>query len=148
MLLVRRILAAVSFSSKLKVFVFLLMKDPVMESNIAYTENRPWGRFIILDESDAFKVKRIEVSPGKRLSYQRHTKRSEHWYVVAGTAKVTLDGTDRIVNALETVEIPAGAAHRVENPSETDLLVFIEVQTGSYFGEDDIERLSDDFGRA
>ncbi|MCW5950338.1 MAG: phosphomannose isomerase type II C-terminal cupin domain [Pyrinomonadaceae bacterium] len=119
-----------------------------MESNIAYTENRPWGRFIILDESDAFKVKRIEVSPGKRLSYQRHTKRSEHWYVVAGTAKVTLDGTDRIVNALETVEIPAGAAHRVENPSETDLLVFIEVQTGSYFGEDDIERLSDDFGRA
>jgi len=109
-------------------------------------EERPWGSFTILDEADNFKAKRIEVLPGKRLSYQRHSKRAEHWFVVSGTAKVTLNGEEILVNAGNAVDIPTGTAHRVENPG-TERLVFVEIQTGSYFGEDDIERLDDDFGR-
>jgi mannose-6-phosphate isomerase len=111
-------------------------------------ESRPWGRFVILDEGHDFKVKRIEVIPGKRLSYQRHQKRSEHWFVVRGTAKVTLNGNEILVPAGQAVDINREVAHRVENPHESEMLVFIEMQTGSYFGEDDIVRLEDDFGRA
>lgn len=111
-------------------------------------ETRPWGSFTILDESERFKVKRIEVLPGKRLSYQRHQKRSEHWYVVQGKAKVTLNDSEILVDTGHSIDISAGDAHRVENPNAAELLVFIETQTGSYFGEDDIERLDDDFGRA
>lgn len=111
-------------------------------------DERPWGSYTILDESDLFKVKRIEVSPGKRLSYQRHSKRAEHWFVVQGTAKITLNGREILVGTGESVDIPIGTAHRVENPHHTEKLVFIETQTGTYFGEDDIERLDDDFGRA
>ncbi len=110
-------------------------------------EQRPWGSFTILDEAENYKVKRIEVLPGKRLSYQRHGKRSEHWFVVQGTAKVTLNGSEILVRAGESVDIPVGTAHRVENPLDAETLVFIEAQTGTYFGEDDIERLEDDFGR-
>ncbi|KXK07072.1 MAG: mannose-6-phosphate isomerase [Acidobacteria bacterium OLB17] len=110
-------------------------------------EARPWGSFTILEEQDTYKVKRIEVLPGKRLSYQRHKQRSEHWFVIAGTAKVTLNGHESLVNEGNAVDIPAGTAHRVENPEAVGL-VFIEVQTGTYFGEDDIERIEDDFGRA
>ena len=110
-------------------------------------DRRPWGTFTVLDEADGFKVKRIEVLPGKRLSYQKHAKRAEHWVVVHGTAKVTLDDQDIIVKAGEAIDIGIGAAHRVENPGD-ETLVFIEVQRGSYLGEDDIVRLQDDFGRA
>ena len=110
-------------------------------------DRRPWGTFTVLDENDSYKVKRIEVLPGKRLSYQRHKLRAEHWYVVSGTAKVTLNGEEIIVNSGSDVDIEPGTAHRVENPDAEVDLVFIEVQTGSYFGEDDIERLEDDFGR-
>ena len=110
-------------------------------------EQRPWGSFTILDESDDYKVKRIEVLPGKRLSYQRHTHRAEHWYVVRGTAKVTLNGVEILVGSGSDLDVRVGDAHRVENPSDSELLAFIEVQTGDYFGEDDIERLEDDFGR-
>ena len=101
----------------------------------------------MLDERDDYKVKRIEVLPGKRLSYQKHAQRAEHWVVVNGTAKVTLDGEDIEVPSGQAIDIPIGAAHRVENPG-ADLLVFIEVQRGSYLGEDDIVRLQDDYGRA
>jgi mannose-6-phosphate isomerase len=119
------------------------------ENDITKTfDQRPWGSFTILDEGDDYKVKRIEVLPGKRLSYQRHTRRSEHWFIVRGTAKVTLNGVETLVNTFETVDIAVGDAHRVENPSENELLVFIETQTGDYFGEDDIVRLEDDFGRS
>lgn len=119
------------------------------ENDITKTfDQRPWGSFTILDEGDDYKVKRIEVLPGKRLSYQRHTRRSEHWFIVRGTAKVTLNGVETLVNTFETVDIAVSDAHRVENPSENELLVFIETQTGDYFGEDDIVRLEDDFGRA
>lgn len=111
-------------------------------------ETRPWGSFTILDESDTYKVKRIEVLPGKRLSYQRHSRRAEHWYVVHGTAKVTLNGVEILVSSGTAIDIACEDAHRVENPSENESLVFIETQTGDYFGEDDIVRLEDDFGRS
>src|SRR5688500_14868919 len=111
------------------------------------TDSRPWGRYVVLDEGLDFKVKRIEVIPGKRLSYQRHRKRSEHWFVVRGTAKVTLNGNEILVHAGEAVDIDREVAHRVENPHESELLIFIETQTGTYFGEDDIVRIEDDFGR-
>lgn len=109
-------------------------------------DRRPWGTFTVLDEGENFKVKRIEVLPGKRLSYQKHAQRAEHWFVVQGTAKVTLDDREIKVSAGEAIDIAVGSAHRVENPAE-ELLVFIEVQRGSYLGEDDIVRLQDDFGR-
>ena len=110
-------------------------------------DRRPWGSFTVLDEGDNFKVKRIEVLPGKRLSYQKHAQRAEHWVVVQGRAKVTLDGREIVLLTGEAIDIAIGSAHRVENPG-SDLLVFIEVQRGSYLGEEDIVRLQDDFGRA
>ncbi|HKO61256.1 MAG TPA: phosphomannose isomerase type II C-terminal cupin domain [Pyrinomonadaceae bacterium] len=110
-------------------------------------EDRPWGSFTVLDEADGFKVKRIEVLPGKRLSYQKHAQRAEHWVVVNGTAKVTLNDENVMVETGNAIDIAVGAAHRVENPGQ-ELLVFIEVQRGAYLGEDDIVRLQDDFGRA
>jgi len=90
--------------------------------------------------------KRIVVLPGQRLSYQRHDHRSEHWFVVAGSARVTLDGVDHQLSAGGAIDIPAGTAHRMENPGQ-DELVFIEVQHGAYFGEENIVRLQDDYGR-
>jgi len=121
------------------------MVEKVADNSPRFDE-RPWGNYMVLDEADGFKVKRIEVLPGKRLSYQKHAQRAEHWFVVAGTAKVTLDDAEIIVNAGEAIDIAVGAAHRVENPGE-ETLVFIEVQRGGYLGEDDIVRLQDDFGR-
>lgn len=111
------------------------------------SDQRPWGSYTVLDEGENYKVKRIEVLPKKRLSYQNHKRRAEHWFVICGTAKVTLNGREILVKAGESVDIPLGAKHRVEN-AEEELLVFIETQTGDYFGEDDIERFDDDFGRA
>jgi mannose-6-phosphate isomerase len=110
-------------------------------------DQRPWGTFTVLDEGEGFKVKRIEVFPGKRLSYQKHAQRAEHWVVVQGTAKVTIDNRETVVEAGQAIDIAIGAAHRVENPGAQTLL-FIEVQRGDYLGEDDIVRLQDDFGRA
>jgi mannose-6-phosphate isomerase len=101
----------------------------------------------VLDEGDGYKVKRIEVLPGKRLSYQKHSRRSEHWMIVAGEALVTLDGRQHRLKVGDYIDIPIGAAHRVENPSNTKL-IFIEIQRGDYLGEDDIVRLQDDYGRA
>lgn len=109
-------------------------------------DRRPWGTFTVLDDRDGFKVKRIEVLPGKRLSYQKHSQRAEHWFVVHGTAKVTINDREINVSAGNAIDIAIGDAHRVENPGN-ELLVFIEVQRGSYLGEDDIVRLQDDFGR-
>jgi mannose-6-phosphate isomerase len=108
---------------------------------------RPWGEYWVLADEPDHKVKRIRVSPGGRLSYQRHQFREEHWFVVSGTALVTLDGTDVVLAPGEAVDIPATTAHRVANTAAEDL-VFVEVQRGTYFGEDDIERLEDDYGRS
>ena len=101
----------------------------------------------MLEDAPSHKVKRIEVQPEQRLSYQRHQRRAEHWFVVSGVAQVTIDGTVRDLEAGSAIDIPTGAAHRIANTGG-EPLVFIEVQHGEYFGEDDIERLEDDFGRA
>ena len=109
---------------------------------------RPWGSYTVLSgDAPDYKVKRIVVHPGKRLSYQVHAKRAEHWFFVSGQARVTLDGTVTTLSPGQAIDIPTGAAHRVANDGATDV-VFIEVQHGTYFGEDDIVRLEDDFGRA
>ncbi len=110
-------------------------------------DHRPWGYYQVLSDEPDHKVKRIVVYPGKRLSLQKHKKRDEHWYVIAGTALVTLDADEVKVEKGESVNIERGTLHRVRNTGDTNL-VFIEVQTGEYFGEDDIERIEDDFGRA
>ena len=110
-------------------------------------DQRPWGSYTVLDAGENYKVKRIEVLPGKRLSYQRHSRRAEHWFVVRGTAKITLNDNEILVVEGAAIDIEKGSAHRVENPDASQLLVFIETQTGDYFGEDDIERIEDDFGR-
>jgi mannose-6-phosphate isomerase len=108
---------------------------------------RPWGNYTVLSDAAAdHKVKRLVVLPGKRLSYQRHARRAEHWFIVAGTATVTLDGAVTQVRAGESIDIPLEGAHRIANEGDVDV-VFIEVQLGTYFGEDDIVRLEDDFGR-
>ena len=108
---------------------------------------RPWGYYIVLVEEPVFKVKEIVVHPGRRLSLQRHQHRSEHWYIVQGAARVTMNGSELELVSGQSVDIPHKSLHRVENRGADDL-IFIEVQTGSYFGEDDIERVEDDFGRA
>lgn len=109
-------------------------------------DRRPWGSFQVLEDHARYKVKRLTVDPGQRLSYQKHARRAEHWVVVQGIALVTLDGAPNELTAGDSIDIPLGAAHRVENPGDVEL-VFIEVQTGDYFGEDDIVRLEDDYGR-
>lgn len=111
-------------------------------------DERPWGSYTVLEDAEAegFKVKRIMVQPGQRLSYQRHAQRAEHWFIVAGTATVTLDDVEHEVPAGSAVDIAVGMAHRVENRG-TEALLFVEVQQGAYLGEDDIVRLSDDYGR-
>ena len=109
-------------------------------------ENRPWGYYQILNEEQDHKTKLIHVNPGMRLSYQRHKHRSEHWFFVSGPALVTIEGEQTVYYGGDSIDIPSGTLHRIEalqTPIE-----FIEVQTGTYFGEDDIERLDDDFGRA
>ncbi len=109
-------------------------------------ECRPWGYYEVLSDHPDHKVKRIVVYPGKRLSLQRHSRRFEHWTVINGSPVVTLDDDDVTLGPGESIEIPQGARHRIFNPGE-ELVVFVEVQTGDYFGEDDIERFEDDFGR-
>jgi mannose-6-phosphate isomerase len=111
------------------------------------TDHRPWGYYEVLKDEPFFKVKKIVVNPGKRLSLQRHQRRSEHWFIVQGLASITLDDALLQVPAGKAVDIPCGTKHRIANAGSQDI-AFIEIQTGDYFGEDDIERLEDDFGRA
>lgn len=110
-------------------------------------DHRPWGWYRVLEDEPSHKTKRIVVYPGQRLSLQRHRRRSEHWHVVSGEAVVTRDQEQLALRAGDSVDIPAGAAHRIANPGAVPL-TFIEVQQGDYFGEDDIERLEDDYGRS
>ena len=107
---------------------------------------RPWGRYEVLSEAEKYKVKSVFVNPGHRLSLQRHRKRSEHWVIVTGRAIVIRDDETIELSEGETVDISVGTIHRIEN-RDTQLLIFIEVQFGDYFGEDDIERLQDDYAR-
>ena len=107
---------------------------------------RPWGRFLVLNDEPTYKLKRIEVDPGGRLSYQYHKKRSEAWTVVEGSGLITLNGQTKEYSKGDTVLIPQGVKHRIENRSDHKL-VFIEFQKGSYFGEDDFVRIEDDYNR-
>jgi len=110
------------------------------------TDQRPWGRWTVLEAGAGYAVKRIEVKPGERLSLQRHRFRAEQWVVVAGTALVTLDVATFELTPGGTAHIAMGQVHRVENRGEQDV-VFIEVQTGPTLDENDIERLEDSYGR-
>lgn len=107
---------------------------------------RPWGSYETIDESERFKVKRVVVNPGACLSLQLHHHRAEHWVVVKGTAKVTLDDKEMVLTEDQSIYVPLGTKHRLENPGHIPLEL-IEAQTGSYLGEDDIVRFADDYGR-
>ena len=109
-------------------------------------DERPWGSYEVLVDDLDHKVKQIVVSPGKRLSYQLHARRAEHWFIVRGAGIVTLDESTVDVVPGTAIDIAIGVSHRIENTGIDDL-VLIEVQHGEYFGEDDIVRLEDDFGR-
>ena len=109
-------------------------------------EQRPWGSFHTLEEGPGYKVKRLVILPGQRLSLQKHRHRAEHWVVVRGTALVTMDDKEFILKEDESTYIPLGTIHRLENPGKIPLEI-IEVQSGSYLGEDDIIRLGDVYGR-
>lgn len=109
-------------------------------------EMRPWGGFEVLADQETFKAKKITIDPGAQLSYQSHSQRAEHWVVIAGQAEVILNDVPRALGPGEHVHIPIGAKHRVRNRGTTPL-VFVEVQTGQYFGEDDIIRYKDDYNR-
>ena len=134
------------FKSRFHLHEFLLRTEgmiTVADSNL----ERPWGRYEVLSSSDIHQVKNVYVLPGKRLSYQRHEKRAEHWFIVKGDARIILDGDSFEMSAGDSIDIEIGVAHRIENIGAEEL-IFTEVQTGTYFGEDDIERLEDDFGRS
>ena len=118
--------------------------DPITEFHLQVY--RPWGSYTILEEARSYKIKRVSVSPGKRLSLQLHRHRSEHWIVVAGTAEIQLEEERFILSPNESTFVRAGVRHRLGNPGKTPLEV-IEVQSGDYLGEDDIVRFDDEYGR-
>jgi mannose-1-phosphate guanylyltransferase/mannose-6-phosphate isomerase len=129
-----------------KAMAHLLKKQKAPEHLEHRTVHRPWGAYTVLEEGLGYKVKRIEVFPGKRLSLQLHHQRSEHWVVIAGTARVTRGEEVYDLQAGMSTGIPKETPHRLENPGQ-GLLEIIEIQNGPYLGEDDIVRLKDDFGR-
>ncbi|MFT5171353.1 MAG: mannose-6-phosphate isomerase [Candidatus Marinamargulisbacteria bacterium] len=110
-------------------------------------KDTPWGRWEVLLEETYCKVKRIIVQPGNRLSYQKHFKREEVWTIVQGIATITIGGTTSEYPEGSVIHIPLEAAHRIANTTK-DPVIFIEIQRGTYFGEDDIVRLEDDYGRS
>ncbi|MGH3444798.1 MAG: phosphomannose isomerase type II C-terminal cupin domain [Nocardioidaceae bacterium] len=117
------------------------MNEVALES-----DERPWGSWQVVDAGEGYKIKRIHVAPGARLSYQTHRHRAEHWVVVHGTATCTIEGAVSTAGPGESVDVAVGAAHRIANDGDEELIV-VEVQRGSYTGEDDIVRLDDDYGR-
>ncbi|MDD3476778.1 MAG: mannose-1-phosphate guanylyltransferase/mannose-6-phosphate isomerase [Sulfurimonas sp.] len=133
-------------SQKVKEVVTKLKEESSELSNIHLTGHRPWGSYTILEDSNGYKIKRIEVKPGKRLSLQKHFHRNEHWIVVNGCATVTVEDNTFILNPNESTYIKAGQIHRLENQGKLPLII-IEAQVGEYTGEDDIIRIDDDFSR-
>lgn len=119
----------------------------VNTKGVAATELRPWGSFTVLEEGRGYKIKRIEVKPGHRLSLQMHHHRSEHWIVVSGTARVVCGDQETLLFSNQSTYVPPCTTHRLENPGVINL-VLIEVQNGEYLGEDDIIRFQDDYSRA
>ena len=133
-------------SQKVKEVVKELKKGESELHHIHLTAHRPWGAYTVLEVSEKYKVKRLVVKPGKRLSLQKHFHRSEHWIVVSGSAIVSIGNEDKLLRANESTYIPMGELHRLENPGKVDL-VLIEAQVGDYLGEDDIVRVDDDYER-
>lgn len=134
-------------SQKVKNVVDTLKERNDLRTEYHVQDYRPWGHYKVLEEEkDTFKIKRITVNQGKRLSYQLHHHRSEHWIVVRGMAKVTIDGEEKFVRSGESIFFREGQKHRLENPGKT-LLEIIEVQMGQYLEEDDIVRFDDEYGR-
>jgi mannose-1-phosphate guanylyltransferase len=133
-------------SQKVKAIVQQLKDEQRSEVTFHREVYRPWGKYDSVDSGERFQVKRITVKPGAKLSVQMHHHRAEHWIVVSGTAKVQIDDTEQFVTENESVYIPITAVHALENPGKVDLEL-IEVQSGSYLGEDDIVRFSDRYGR-
>jgi mannose-1-phosphate guanylyltransferase/mannose-6-phosphate isomerase len=131
-------------TQEVKNLVAMLKSANRREHMVHLTERRPWGKFTVLQSGPGFKIKLIEIDPGKRLSLQRHAKRAEHWVVVSGTAKVTAGNKSKLVYNNESIYIPKRTKHRLANTTGAPLKI-VEVQTGEYLGEDDIERFSDDF---
>ncbi|MBH0066685.1 mannose-1-phosphate guanylyltransferase/mannose-6-phosphate isomerase [Pseudoalteromonas sp. NZS100] len=133
-------------SQKVKAIVQQLKDEQRTEATLHREVYRPWGKYDSVDSGERFQVKRITVKPGAKLSVQMHHHRAEHWIVVSGTAKVQIDDTEQFVTENESVYIPITAVHALENPGKVDLEL-IEVQSGSYLGEDDIVRFEDRYGR-
>jgi mannose-1-phosphate guanylyltransferase/mannose-6-phosphate isomerase len=133
-------------SQDVKEIVAWLKREGRSEASIHTSDHRPWGRYRSLADSERFRVKEIEVRPGARLSLQVHRHRSEHWVVVSGVALVTLGNEEKTVHETESIYVPVGTPHRLANPGKIPLRL-IEVQTGSYLGEDDIVRIEDNYGR-
>ena len=133
-------------SQKVKKVVEKLKKTNSQLHNIHLTGHRPWGTYTVLEDSPGYKIKRIEVKPGKRLSLQKHFHRNEHWIIVSGTATVTVGDETRLVRPNESTYIKMGEVHRLENQGKIPV-VLIEAQVGEYTGEDDIIRIDDDFKR-
>lgn len=140
------LVADASRSQDVKLAVSALKAKHAKQATMFPKDHRPWGWFESLVTGDRFQVKRIMVHPGAALSLQSHHHRSEHWIVVEGTAKVTIDDTVKLVSENQSVYIPLGSVHRMENPGKVPM-VLIEVQTGGYFGEDDIIRYQDIYAR-
>ncbi|RUR85197.1 mannose-6-phosphate isomerase [Chlorogloeopsis fritschii PCC 6912] len=124
----------------------LTLPPSVTPRGVAATELRPWGSFTVLEEGRGYKIKRIEVKPGHRLSLQMHHHRSEHWIVVSGTARVICGEQEVLLSNNQSTYVPQCTPHRLENPGVIPL-VLIEVQNGEYLGEDDIIRFQDDYAR-
>lgn len=114
---------------------------------IEKSQDRPWGSWHVIDEGQGYKVKRIHVKPGQRLSYQTHEHRSEHWVVIFGIATCVVDGETKVIGPGHSLDVAQGAPHRITNMHEQELVI-VEVQRGAYTGEDDICRLEDDYGRS
>ena len=133
-------------SQQVKKLVSQLKKEKRPEVSENVTMYRPWGSYTVLSEGEGYKVKKICINPGQSLSLQMHYHRSEHWTVISGTGKLTLDDKTVIFKENESTYIPIGTKHRLSNPGKLPLLI-IEVQNGKYLGEDDIVRFTDIYGR-
>ena len=133
-------------SQKVKQIVDKLKEENSVLPNIHLKVHRPWGNYEVLEDTPGYKVKKIEVKPGKRLSLQKHYHRNEHWIVVSGTATVTVGDEVKLLRPNESTYIKMGEVHRLENEGKIPV-VMIEAQVGEYTGEDDIVRLEDDFSR-
>lgn len=133
-------------SQKVKQVVQKLKEQKSELHNVHLTGHRPWGTYTVLEDANGYKIKRIEVKPGSRLSLQKHFHRNEHWIVVSGTATVTVGNEIRLVRPNESTYIKMGEVHRLENQGKIPVIL-IEAQVGEYTGEDDIVRIDDDFKR-